>query len=219
MTDITVKEFSKTVGLSVTRLIDQLELAGVEKKKENDLISDEEKMQLLNYVRNNQNKKSTPIDNTESSKESEIDIKQNDKEKSKSKTVIRKKRVFSKVNNQITKKDDAKINSNEKQLPSDPEEVSDIANTLSESELNQQSISEIDQNQESISEDGATKSNNQSEKSIQEDDKSDDSSKKRRKKSKTKFVNEDKSNASLKPKNRRQKILLVFPYNHSLEDR
>ena len=135
MTDITVKEFSKTVGLSVTRLIDQLELAGVEKKKENDLISDEEKMQLLNYVRNNQNKKSTPIDNTESSKESEIDIKQNDKEKSKSKTVIRKKRVFSKVNNQITKKDDAKINSNEKQLPSNPEEVSDIANTLSESEL------------------------------------------------------------------------------------
>jgi translation initiation factor IF-2 len=206
MTDITVKEFSKTVGLSVTRLIDQLELAGVEKKKENDLISDEEKMQLLNYVRNNQNKKSTPIDNTESSKESEIDIKQNDKEKSKSKTVIRKKRVFSKVNNQITKKDDAKINSNEKQLPSNPEEVSDIANTLSESELNQQSISEIDQNQESISEDGATKLNNQSEKSIQEDDKSDDSSKKRRKKSKTKFVNEDKSNASLKPKNRRQKI-------------
>jgi translation initiation factor IF-2 len=206
MTDITVKEFSKTVGLSVTRLIDQLELAGVEKKKENDLISDEEKMQLLNYVRNNQNKKSTPIDNTESSKESEIDIKQNDKEKSKSKTVIRKKRVFSKVNNQITKKDDAKINSNEKQLPSNPKEVSDIANTLSESELNQQSISEIDQNQESISEDGATKLNSQSEKSIQEDDKSDDSSKKRRKKSKTKFVNEDKSNASLKPKNRRQKI-------------
>jgi translation initiation factor IF-2 len=206
MTDITVKEFSKTVGLSVTRLIDQLELAGVEKKKENDLISDEEKMQLLNYVRNNQNKKSTSIDNIESSKESEIDIKQKDKEKSKSKTVIRKKRVFSKVNNQITKKDDAKINSNEKQLSSDPEEVSDIANTLSESELNQQSISEIDQNQESISEDGATKSNNQSEKSIQEDDKSDDSSKKRRKKSKTKFVNEDKSNASLKPKNRRQKI-------------
>ena len=206
MTDITVKEFSKTVGLSVTRLIDQLELAGVEKKKENDLISDEEKMQLLNYVRNNQNKKSTLIDNGESSKESEIDIKQKDKEKSKSKTVIRKKRVFSKVNNQITKKDDAKINSNEKQLPLNPDEASDVANTLSESEFNQQSISEIDQNQESISEDGATKSNNQSDKNIQEDDKSDDSSKKRRKKSKTKFVNEDKSNTSLKPKNRRQKI-------------
>ena len=33
MTDITVKEFSKTVGLSVNRLIDQLKLAGVTKKK------------------------------------------------------------------------------------------------------------------------------------------------------------------------------------------
>ena len=54
MTDITIKEFSKTVGLSVNRLIDQLELAGVKKKKESDLISDEEKMQLLNYVRNSQ---------------------------------------------------------------------------------------------------------------------------------------------------------------------
>ena len=52
MTDNTVKEFSKVVGLPVARLIDQLELAGVNKKKENDLISDEEKMQLLDYVRN-----------------------------------------------------------------------------------------------------------------------------------------------------------------------
>ena len=45
MTDITIKEFSKTVGLSVNRLIDQLELAGVKKKKESDLISNEEKIQ------------------------------------------------------------------------------------------------------------------------------------------------------------------------------
>ena len=58
MTDITVKDFSKTIGLPVARLIDQLELAGVEKKKENDLISDEEKMQLLDYVRNNQHSSS-----------------------------------------------------------------------------------------------------------------------------------------------------------------
>ena len=57
MTDITVKEFSKTVGLPVSRLIDQLELAGVNKKNENDLISDEEKMQLLDYARSNQSKK------------------------------------------------------------------------------------------------------------------------------------------------------------------
>jgi len=33
MTDITVKDFSKIIGLPVARLIDQLKLAGVEKKK------------------------------------------------------------------------------------------------------------------------------------------------------------------------------------------
>ena len=55
MTDNTVKEFSKVVGLPVARLIDQLELAGVNKKKEDDLISDEEKMQLLDYFRNSNN--------------------------------------------------------------------------------------------------------------------------------------------------------------------
>ena len=37
MTDITVKEFSKTVGLPVTRLIDQLQLAGVNKKDADEL--------------------------------------------------------------------------------------------------------------------------------------------------------------------------------------
>ena len=41
MTDITVKDFSKKVGLPVNRLMDQLELAGVNKKNEN------EKEQLL----------------------------------------------------------------------------------------------------------------------------------------------------------------------------
>ena len=54
---MTVKEFSKIVGLPVARLIDQLELAGIKKKKEGDLITDEEKMQLLDYVRNNNTKK------------------------------------------------------------------------------------------------------------------------------------------------------------------
>ena len=50
MTDITVKDFSKIIGLPVARLIDQLKLAGVEKKKENDLISDEEKMLEINNI-------------------------------------------------------------------------------------------------------------------------------------------------------------------------
>ena len=95
MTDITVKEFSKTVGLPVTRLIDQLQLAGINKKDENDLISDEEKMQLLDYVRNNQVTKKTEVKKEVENPEEIIDD-NNDLGKQKTKTVVRKKKVFSK---------------------------------------------------------------------------------------------------------------------------
>ncbi len=103
MTDITVKEFSKTVGLPVNRLIDQLKLAGVTKKNENDLISDEEKMQLLNFVRNNQDAKKIDNENTNNTK---ADTESTDEilEPKKKKTVVRRKKVFSKKNNQITEK-------------------------------------------------------------------------------------------------------------------
>ena len=102
MSDITIKEFSKTVGLSVNRLIDQLELAGVKKKNESDLISDEEKMQLLNYVRSSQSKK----EKISTTKIKEKDTKKNNK----TNTIVRKKRVFSKVNNQVTEKVEVKSN-------------------------------------------------------------------------------------------------------------
>ena len=100
MSNITVKEFSKTIGLSSVRLIEQLQLAGIEKKSEDDLISDEEKMQLLEFFRNEPAKNKTIKKDIEKSEDS-ID------EKQKTKTVIRKKRVFSKVNNQVTKKIEA----------------------------------------------------------------------------------------------------------------
>ena len=100
MSNITVKEFSKTIGLSSVRLIEQLQLAGIEKKSEDDLISDEEKMQLLEFFRNEPAKNKTIKKDIEKSEDS-ID------EKQKTKTVIRKKRVFSKVNNQVTIKIDA----------------------------------------------------------------------------------------------------------------
>ena len=105
MTDITVKKFSKTVGLPVSRLIDQLELAGVTKKNEDDLISDEEKMQLLNYVRNSQNKKQTSnISKTENNNKDNKNKVNDTIEKQKNITTIRRKKVFSKKNNQITEK-------------------------------------------------------------------------------------------------------------------
>ena len=116
MTDITIKEFSKTVGLPVNRLIDQLELAGVKKKKESDLISDEEKMQLLNYVRNSQIKNKAPKPKTVE----KVDL----SEDSKKKTIIRKKRVFSKVNNKVTEKIETKLPEKEDKEINDIEQES-----------------------------------------------------------------------------------------------
>ena len=179
MSDITIKEFSKTVGLSVNRLIDQLELAGVKKKNESDLISDEEKMQLLNYVRSSQSKKKkiTPKQIKEN------DIKQNDK----TNTVIRKKRVFSKVNNQVTEKIEVKPNN--ENLKKD--------NVAEEDTLKEDVTNNIENIEKSVHEAEVVQSNVES---------NDDVSKKRRKKSKTKFVNEEKNNPSIKSKQRRQKI-------------
>ena len=179
MSDITIKEFSKTVGLSVNRLIDQLELAGVKKKNESDLISDEEKMQLLNYVRSSQSKKKkiTPKQIKEN------DIKQNDK----TNTVIRKKRVFSKVNNQVTEK--VEVKPNNENLKKD--------NVAEEDTLKEDVTNNIENIEKSVHEAEVVQSNVES---------NDDVSKKRRKKSKTKFVNEEKNNPSIKSKQRRQKI-------------
>ena len=178
MSDITIKEFSKTVGLSVNRLIDQLELAGVKKKNESDLISDEEKMQLLNYVRSSQSKKKkiTPKQIKEN------DIKQNDK----TNTVIRKKRVFSKVNNQVTEK--VEVKPNNENLKKD---------NVAEESLKEDVTDNIENIEKSVHEAEVVQSNVES---------NDDVSKKRRKKSKTKFVNEEKNNPSIKSKQRRQKI-------------
>ena len=179
MSDITIKEFSKTVGLSVNRLIDQLELAGVKKKNESDLISDEEKMQLLNYVRSSQSKKKkiTPKQIKEN------DIKQNDK----TNTVIRKKRVFSKVNNQVTEK--VEVKPNNENLKKD--------NVAEEDTLKEDVTNNMENIEKSVHEAEVVQSNVEP---------NDDVSKKRRKKSKTKFVNEEKNNPSIKSKQRRQKI-------------
>ena len=200
MADMTVKEFSKIVGLPVARLIDQLELAGIKKKKEGDLISDEEKMQLLDYVRNNNTKKNNTEKDIKKSNEEKIS---NEDEKTKPKVVVRKKRVFSKVNNQVTKKSEPIKNKDDSLLTKEEEanenlnaENQDDNNLVMESENEKENNLSIQQ--ESLSSDSEDKTN----KGIN----SEDNNKKRRKKSKTKFVNEEKGNISLKSKNRRQKI-------------
>ena len=190
MTDITVKEFSKTVGLPVTRLIDQLQLAGINKKDENDLISDEEKMQLLDYVRNNQVAKKSEV-NKEIENPEEIMDDNNDLEKQKTKTVVRKKKVFSKKNNQVTEKlEPKKVEDNQ----DDPTAEEDLKNKEDVSVEDSTKKIEEETTIENIVEE--PKSNNESE----------NANKKKKKKSKTKFINEEKSNVVVKSKSRRKKI-------------
>ena len=190
MTDITVKEFSRTVGLPVARLIDQLQLAGVNKKDENDLISDEEKMQLLDYVRNNQVTKKTEVKKEVENPEEIIDD-NNDLGKQKTKTVVRKKKVFSKKNNQVTEKlEPKKVEDNQ----DDPTAEEDLKNKEDVSVEDSTKKIEEETTIENIAEE--PKSNNESE----------NANKKKKKKSKTKFINEEKSNVVVKSKSRRKKI-------------
>ena len=190
MTDITVKEFSKTVGLPVTRLIDQLQLAGVNKKDENDLISDEEKMQLLDYVRNNQVTKKPEVKKEVENPEEIIDD-NNDLGKQKTKTVVRKKKVFSKKNNQVTEKlEPKKVEDNQ----DGPTAEEDLENKEDVSVEDSTKKTEEETTIENIVEE--PKSNNESE----------NANKKKKKKSKTKFINEEKSNVVVKSKSRRKKI-------------
>ena len=51
MPEVTVSQFADTVGISVDRLLEQLEEAGFNNKSAGDMISDEEKTELLNYLR------------------------------------------------------------------------------------------------------------------------------------------------------------------------
>ena len=197
MTDITVKDFSKTVGLPVNRLMDQLELAGVNKKNENDLISDDEKMQLLNYVRNNQNIKqnSTPVIK-------EIHTEENKEEqKQKTKVVVRKKKVFSKKNNQVTEKLEPKKEQNLEEISSsEPQEDSNIMNEVnsleSEDSVSVEKDIQVSEKENIVLPDP----------SIEEDSGSENNNKKKKKKLKTKFVNNEKSNVAIKSKSRRKKI-------------
>ncbi|MDB2461429.1 translation initiation factor IF-2, partial [Gammaproteobacteria bacterium] len=189
MTDITVKDFSKIIGLPVARLIDQLELAGVEKKKENDLITDEEKMQLLDYVRNNQN---SPSPKSEEENISSEDSNETNKDlgEQKIKTVVRKKKVFSKKNNQVTEKldpKDKKIDLDVLPIESEHKEELEILNDSNEEQTEKEVILNSSDNAES------TEDNSEG-------------NKKRKKKAKTKFINDEKSNVTVKSKNRRQRI-------------
>jgi translation initiation factor IF-2 len=52
MAEVTVRQFAEVVGISVDRLLDQLKEAGVSVSSADATISDEEKMELLGFLRN-----------------------------------------------------------------------------------------------------------------------------------------------------------------------
>jgi translation initiation factor IF-2 len=57
MTEVTVKQFADVVGTPVERLLEQLEEAGLSIYEADEKITDKEKMQLLNYLRQTHGKK------------------------------------------------------------------------------------------------------------------------------------------------------------------
>jgi len=64
MAEVTVKQFADVVGVSIDRLLAQLEEAGLTDKQSEDLISDEEKTQLLTYLRRMHGKEETGTEPT-----------------------------------------------------------------------------------------------------------------------------------------------------------
>src|SRR5690606_7618096 len=56
MSDVTVKQFADVVGLPVERLLSQLGDAGLSITKADDIINDQEKMQLLTFLRKSHGK-------------------------------------------------------------------------------------------------------------------------------------------------------------------
>ena len=90
-------------------------------------------MQLLDYVR--KNKQAVSPQSKETIEESKnIDENNNAAKDKKAKTVIRKKRVFSKVNNQVTKKAEPKIIEKNENIEPEIQIVNDVeaANEVNE---------------------------------------------------------------------------------------
>ncbi len=59
MADVTVSELAKSVGIPVERLLQQMQEAGLSQKTEDATVSDEEKQQLLTYLKTSQGKASS----------------------------------------------------------------------------------------------------------------------------------------------------------------
>ena len=56
MAEVTVKQLADVVGTPVERLLEQIKEAGLKADKSDALISDQDKLQLLDYLRNQHGK-------------------------------------------------------------------------------------------------------------------------------------------------------------------
>ena len=56
MSEVTVKQLAEVVNTPVEKLLEQFSEAGLEFDAADQVISDEQKMQLLDHLRNNRNK-------------------------------------------------------------------------------------------------------------------------------------------------------------------
>jgi len=62
MSDVTVTQLADVIGAPVERLLEQLSEAGLKAENADSLISDDEKMQLLDFLRNSHGKSAAPAD-------------------------------------------------------------------------------------------------------------------------------------------------------------
>ncbi|MDX1811361.1 MAG: translation initiation factor IF-2 N-terminal domain-containing protein, partial [Gammaproteobacteria bacterium] len=122
MSEVTVKQFAEVVGIPVDRLISQLSDAGLPEKTSEETISDDEKMQLLSYLRGRRGSDTAPEAGPKKitlKRKSVSEIKQKTgtsggigQGKSGSRTIsveVRKKRTYVKRSEAITEEDKAAL--------------------------------------------------------------------------------------------------------------
>ena len=58
MAQVTIDSFAKQIGISIEKLLDQLEQAGIAGKTKDDILEDDEKLTLLQYLKGGGGEKS-----------------------------------------------------------------------------------------------------------------------------------------------------------------
>ena len=102
MPEVTIRQYAEVIGITVDRLIEQLEEAGLAHKSADEVISDDEKTELLSYLRRKHGKdeKSEPRKITLKRKtisELKVPIAATSRSKARSKTInveFRKRRTY-----------------------------------------------------------------------------------------------------------------------------